>query len=988
MKKLILLSTLALCLFTSYGQDYHKIDSLKQILNTLPELNGTDADTTRIMVCINIGLQYDGSKPDSALWWHSLVADTSFSKSDIRKNTEWAKKNALAVRYIANMSFRFYNYAMAKAYFLALLKIREECGTKTQISTIHYSLGNCELYLDDLFSAYSHFEMSLKLKEELNEKQATANCLYGLGFVKQLMGDYPLAIDYFNRSIKINEELGDTSQVAGCTLMIGVCYKNDDEISTALTFYEKAMILYEKIKSTGGISICLTNLASVACELGNDSTGIAYYKRALKLFEANEDSNGIASCYVNIGNLSANPEYYYEKAISIFEKAGDSQSIFSIECLRAGTAKEKGNYQLAEKHYEKAKKIVDEVGDWGGTNAGLLSTMGTVAYKQGNYQKAIEYYEKSISEGIGTRSDFASKYRHLADVYLRVGMKEKALSFYLKSQNLNMLLIRDYFTFLSEKEKEQFITQTKLSYNCLHAYNATYPYESDSLTGICYNNELMMKSILLRSTLSVLDAVYYSEDTVIKKSFLLLKQYRNKISSLQGSRESTRDSLLTDLEYKANEQESELVKLSSEFANIQNLFNYKWEDVRKNLKPGEAAIEFVSFTQGDNNDTTVYAALLITSESKKPVSIKLFEDSQLQKIIAIYKGDDYQKISKLYGTNQNINNELYRLIWQPLEQHLTGIKNVYFAPVGVLNKISFSALGDGKQLLCDKYNLQQVSSTGKLINQEPFSLQGNLTAAVFGGIDFNLDSAAETQNLASLWQYLPGTLSEKESIQKQLQKKKVVVTGFAGKEATEPAFKSMYADKGASPDILHISTHGFFYPDPEQVKKEKTDAIERGGTAETGDVAFRGATGCATWQFVNNKNPMMRSGIALAGANRVWTQEWGRTDDEGVLTALEVSHLNMKNTDLVVLSACETGLGDIKGSEGVYGLQRAFKMAGVKYIIMSLWQVPDKETQEFMTAFYSKLLKIKNVRTAFVETQKEMRGKYDPYFWGAFVLVE
>ena len=133
---------------------------------------------------------------------------------------------------------------------------------------------------------------------------------------------------------------------------------------------------------------------------------------------------------------------------------------------------------------------------------------------------------------------------------------------------------------------------------------------------------------------------------------------------------------------------------------------------------------------------------------------------------------------------------------------------------------------------------------------------------------------------------------------------------------------------------------------------------------------------------------MMRSGLVFAGANRVWSEEWGRTDNEGILTANEVSNLNMKNTSLIVLSACETGLGDIKGSEGVYGLQRAFKMARVRYIIMSLWQVPDKETQEFMTTFYSKLMKTKDVRLSFTDTQKEMRKKYDPFYWAAFVLVE
>lgn len=137
----------------------------------------------------------------------------------------------------------------------------------------------------------------------------------------------------------------------------------------------------------------------------------------------------------------------------------------------------------------------------------------------------------------------------------------------------------------------------------------------------------------------------------------------------------------------------------------------------------------------------------------------------------------------------------------------------------------------------------------------------------------------------------------------------------------------------------------------------------------------------------------MRSGIVLAGANDVWNEtsisiNERNSEEDGILTAYEVSLMNLKNTKLVVLSACETGLGDIKGSEGVYGLQRAFRVAGVDQLIMSLWQVPDKETDEFMTAFYIELIKTKDIKKAFSNSQKLMRAKYDPYFWGAFVLIE
>jgi CHAT domain-containing protein len=136
---------------------------------------------------------------------------------------------------------------------------------------------------------------------------------------------------------------------------------------------------------------------------------------------------------------------------------------------------------------------------------------------------------------------------------------------------------------------------------------------------------------------------------------------------------------------------------------------------------------------------------------------------------------------------------------------------------------------------------------------------------------------------------------------------------------------------------------------------------------------------------------LMRSGLVLAGANYAWKNGSNPYEkDDGILTAYEISNLNLMKTDLVVLSACETGLGDIEGSEGVYGLQRAFRMAGVEKIIMSLWQVPDKETVEFMETFYTNWLGGEEIREAFNNTQKEMSKKYkeEPEKWAAFVLLE
>ncbi|WP_040288125.1 CHAT domain-containing protein, partial [Bizionia argentinensis] len=138
-----------------------------------------------------------------------------------------------------------------------------------------------------------------------------------------------------------------------------------------------------------------------------------------------------------------------------------------------------------------------------------------------------------------------------------------------------------------------------------------------------------------------------------------------------------------------------------------------------------------------------------------------------------------------------------------------------------------------------------------------------------------------------------------------------------------------------------------------------------------------------------SEDPMLRSGLVFAGVNNYWGKPiTSSVNDDGILTAKEISNLDLSACQLVVLSACETGLGNIKGSEGVFGLQRAFKMAGVKNIIMSLWRIPDAQTAELFELFYGFCFEEKSVHEALRMAQAKMKLKYSPYYWAGFVLLE
>jgi CHAT domain-containing protein len=353
----------------------------------------------------------------------------------------------------------------------------------------------------------------------------------------------------------------------------------------------------------------------------------------------------------------------------------------------------------------------------------------------------------------------------------------------------------------------------------------------------------------------------------------------------------------------------------------------------------------------------------------------------------------YGETTKSSSTSPN--NSLYELIWKPLEKLLARTRTVTYAPSGLLHRISFQALRpDARHLLIDRYQLIQVLSTRAIAlpmngNEKPGS------ASIWGNIDYDSTVSIESSVIKAVptrfltdttassfdfyasdtkssrggeWNRLPGTKQEIDSLRKMFSQAGISTTLDSGKMATEEDFKAL---SGNSPQVIHLATHGFFLPALKR-KPNKNEDLGEGGK-----------------MFSIQENPMFRSGLVLAGGNHTWK---GSTvmpgNEDGILTAYEIAQLDLSGTDLLVLSACETALGDLQGTEGVIGLQRAFKMAGVKQLIISLWRVPDKETMKLMTLFYRNWLSGQSCREALRQAQLKMKEKYPPYYWAAFVLVE
>jgi CHAT domain-containing protein len=487
------------------------------------------------------------------------------------------------------------------------------------------------------------------------------------------------------------------------------------------------------------------------------------------------------------------------------------------------------------------------------------------------------------------------------------------------------------------------------------------------LTGQAFDVALFSKNLALQTHTSMREMIAGFNDRDTKSAYVEWTDLKRSLVDVLSK--TTRGNTLDSLEQLVAQKERQLAGMLQPFRDKSRVIRY--QDVLSALEPGACAIEFIEFKKPGltYTDEVYYAALVLTPFDTTPHFLPLFEEKQLAALLD-KTGNDARQASNLYAAARSgelldaapaYGTALYKLIWRPIDSLLNtpavgggrgeAIQTVYFSPSGLLHRVAFAALpAGGKKVLSDQYALRQLGSTRALVVKTPEPAAQNRAAAIFGGVEYDRNTASPAAGALAdvpdnrLWElidrprsvteedfdYLPGTLQEARRLGQLLAHHSVRASTHTGAQASEEALKALGADTVKSPDILHIATHGFFFPDPEKSRGERFSE----------ENAFR-------W----NENPLLRSGLVMAGANAAWTGQTtpGRLED-GIATAYEISHLNLSNTKLAVLSACQTGLGDIKGSEGVYGLQRAFKMAGVDYLLVSLWQAPDQETAEFMEA--------------------------------------
>lgn len=540
-------------------------------------------------------------------------------------------------------------------------------------------------------------------------------------------------------------------------------------------------------------------------------------------------------------------------------------------------------------------------------------------------------------------------------------------------------LIYYNFLIMPENQRELLWNKVKQNINGIEQYAASYSNYAvanndysliNEFSGLAYDARLLKKGLLLTSSRNIENVISNLDNPNINMLIDEILVSRNKLSAVSSNSDE-----YETIERTINNLERELLNLVAGEGDFMKFCTTKWQDIQDALFPGEVAIEFFSFPCQDDKQ---YGMSFLGSEGA-PVTFTLFMESELNKFL----NDDIT-------TYEYQDPGLYKTIWSVLDV-FSDIKNahtIYFSADGKLNIIAVENLSDSTGLLAsDKRNLIRLSSTREILNRFEHTndlshLDGNAKVVLYGGLDYNADltkpnlnasCSSSTMSVPPSVQvaqrafskragYLHGTLKEVESLSRQMRSTNVSL--YTGSEGTE---RSVYDMAASNPNLLHIATHGFYFD--EYVNNTSND----------------------TYQLSTELRAMRESGLLFSGANhKILGEHVNNDDNDGILTAEEISNISLLNTDLVVLSACETGLGSIS-DEGIFGLQRGFKLSGVSSIIMALWKVDDEATKELMNSFYISLLSGSSKVEALREAQEKIRktpGFEDPEFWAAFILLD
>lgn len=877
----------------------------------------------------------------------------------------------------------------------------------------------------------------------LQAYQLMTSVMYGGGRLEELEA---IQLHIIAATKKLHGE--KSTEYASALSSHAMTLSQKNEWGATLRRYEEVLKVYESMGKPDDWTIvtALQSIANTYWQMNQQAKAIALYDRIIKLAKSSTNqmfSLRVVTIWVTASQYQwggrkdlAGPLFktaieMTEQEIARLEKsAPDDWQLSSMLSQLGAMHRANGDIAKAEQAYIRYDKWATKKGQY--SAAAVL--LADIKRLQGKNKEAIALYEKAredinkMSPGAGVSYNvmIADIYREMGDFKTAIqlfesykahmnktlashptalgGIELMAVNYYAgagKYKEAEAALARSLE--VSEKELQNvlrvgtdtdhaiyFSKQSNVLDTPLN-FNLNYQPKSGTAARLALTTVLRRKGRLLDAAAAALATIRAKLSKDDKKLLDELNNTRAQLAKLTvagpgvGADTAAFGKEIAVLEDKVQRLEAQVSKKSAAYRTVTQPISLA--GVQKMIPKDARLVELVNYQPHDTKWTYATTATgnykarprrylaYVAATKGDPVFVDLGDAAPIDKAIESYRkalaDPDNDSIADL-------GKSLHDLTFAKIAPKLGGATNILIAPDGALNVVPFSALvDDKKEFLIKKYTFTYLTSGRDLLRLTA------KTKAQGGGVLFadpkfddtgKKSEAGKTRGARSAdlglsalqWPQLPGTAAEADAIVKSFKGFKV----YRGEAATEGTIKQV---KG--PRILHLATHGFFLPDDEKPPVENDRGASPMGPMPGGAGPTLGQT--------MYENPLLRSGLAFAGANKLVSG-----DDDGLLTALEASGLDLWGTKLVVLSACETGVGKVTNGDGVYGLRRSLVIAGAESLVMSMWQVDDFATKELMSGFYKRLAAGKPRSQALRDVQLELlaKPKYaHPFYWAAFL---
>ncbi len=905
----------------------------------------------------------------------AALKDKAASKADAERDRIDSTDFNYAISVIDNsgmMDIRDSDEATTKALYTGSNLLLKDDNTKTPAQRCRDILNTAKkLYEVRKFKAAEYYFLLAQAayeSEGLTNDINYSKVFSDLGLLYATLGRYNTASQYTEQALDMRAQtLGEKSYGYAASINNrAVLYQELAFFNEAEKDFEEAAAIAKEVvgPQSQEYAIVLNNEAILLAEVGRYEEAIANLLQVVGIMEAAKKKSlkntvgfqsNLALLYQKTGKF-AEAEAIYLK----LEKGLGSSNPYYAGVLN--------NLALLYVQMNKPDKVEDylkrsaavyksKFGEESPGYAKVLGDQGWFYRIQKRYAeaepllvRALEIREKTLGPN---HPDYARSREELAILYWKMQQWEKSYNHYKVVMDKTLDFINTYFPPMSEAEKTKYWDITFPRFQRFYNFAVEAREARPTIVQDVYDYQTATKALLLNATSKVKNAILRSGNQALIKDYLTWLDQKESLARYYSlSKEDIREQKinLDSMEQAANRMEKSLSERSKDFSAGYATQKVNYKEIRDVLTDQEAVVEIIQVKNYDQDFTadSKYVALVLTRNMEQPQWVLMENGAQLDTRYAkFYRNAIQQKIADEYS---------YQQYWAKMEPALTGKKTIYISADGVYNQINLNTLKttNGAYVL-SQYDLVMLGNSKDLLGIKSRKAgPPRKDAFLLGFPDYGGTSVAA----------LPGTKVEIEGINKVLKANGYTTKQVLQKEATEALLKTVKA-----PALMHIATHGYFLKDSE---------VKEGAAV---GVALENA----------QENPLLRSGLLLSGAAQTMSGTASvnlSSNDNGVLTAYEAMNLDLNGTDLIILSACETGLGDVKAGEGVYGLQRAFQVAGANALIMSLWKVDDEATQQLMSQFYNNWVKTGNKHKAFKQAQQQLMTKYkEPYYWGAFVMM-